>query len=493
VSAELLSAGLEAIGQALSDGRVRAIELVEASLAEAEAQAALGAFLRLDPEGARAAAVASDARRAAGAARGPWDGVPVAVKDNFVTEGLETTAGSRILQGWIPPYDATVVARLRAAGAVIVGKTRLDEFGMGSSTEHTVDGPCRNPWDPTRVAGGSSGGSAVAVAAGIVPVAFGTDTGGSIRQPAALCGVHGLKPTYGRVSRFGIVAFASSLDQVGPFARHAADLAAATALLSGRDLQDATTSDRPPPGPRDGLDAGVEGLRIGVPEALLAQGLDAEVEASVRGGLAELAAAGAELVPIALPHVEHALSAYYVIATAEASSNLARYDGVRYGRRIEDTDLRRMITRSRHAGFGDEVQRRILLGTFVLSAGFYDAYYAKAQRARTLVRRDFEQAFERCDLIATAVTPTPAFPLGDKLDDPLAMYRCDVLTLPASLAGVPALSTPLAPAASGLPIGLQLAAPWFEEARLWSAAAVLEARTGHANLRPPRTVSETGA
>ncbi|MBT8478818.1 MAG: Asp-tRNA(Asn)/Glu-tRNA(Gln) amidotransferase subunit GatA, partial [Gemmatimonadetes bacterium] len=398
----------------------------------------------------------------------------------IVQAGEPATCSSRILENFVSPYDATVTERLQAAGAIIVGRTNMDEFAMGSSTENSIHGPGRNPWDPARACGGSSGGSAAAVAAGLVPLALGSDTGGSIRQPASFCGVVGMKPTYGRVSRWGLVAFASSLDQIGPFGRSVADCAAMLGVIAGHDPRDSTSLSEPasfpgtPPG--ESLDGRVEGLTIGLPsEYFVEEGVDPGVLDRVREAIAELEEAGARFVPISLPHTQHTIATYYLIATAEASSNLARFDGVRYGRRAENVkDLQDLYQRSRSEGFGAEVKRRILLGTYVLSAGYYDAYYGKAQRVRTLIRRDFDRVFEDVDVVLTPATPTPAFPLGSKLDDPLAMYLADVLTVSANLAGVPAVSVPCGRDADGLPIGLQFVAPWGDEATLLRVARQFE-------------------
>ena len=415
----------------------------------------------------------------------PLVGVPVALKDNLCTRGIATTASSRMLQSFRPPYDATAVARLEAAGAVIVGKTNCDEFAMGSSTENSAFGPTRNPWASDRIPGGSSGGSAVAVAAGMTPLALGSDTGGSIRQPAALCGIVGLKPTYGRVSRYGLIAFASSLDQIGPLARTAADAAIALSVMAGSDPADATSSPQPVPDYTAGLTGDVSRTRIGVPRRLIEEGVDAEVAAAFNTALDTLAAKGAALVEIDLPHAGAAIPVYYLIATAEASSNLARYDGVRYGFRAEEADagpgdlivsspprssahdeLRAMYARTRALGFGPEVKRRIMLGTYVLSAGYYDAYYLKAQQVRTLIRRDYDEAFARADVVAMPTSPTPAFPLGERTADPLQMYLGDVFTVSANLAGLPAISVPCGFSASGLPLGLQLTGRFFDEGTL---------------------------
>jgi aspartyl-tRNA(Asn)/glutamyl-tRNA(Gln) amidotransferase subunit A len=480
--------------EALLDGRCTAVDLTTAVLDAAEAAAELGAYLTLDRERALAAAAASDARRRAGEPMRTLEGLPIALKDLLVTRGLRTTAGSRMLEDFVPPYDGTAVARLKAAGAVIVGKTNLDEFAMGSSNESSAFGPAKNPWDPERVPGGSSGGSAVAVAAELCFGALGTDTGGSIRQPAALCGVVGLKPTYGRVSRYGVVAFASSLDQVGPLGRSVADCAALLQAVAGHDPRDSTSATEPVADFEAAarVTGSLSGVRLGVPQEYFVAGMDPEVEASVRGAIARLAEAGAEVVDVTLPHTRYALSTYYLIATAEASSNLARYDGVRYGRRdpgARDLDEVYALTRAR--GFGAEVRRRILLGTFVLSAGYYDAYYLKAQRVRTLIRRDFERAFERVDAIVTPTSPTTAFRLGERLDDPLQMYLSDVYTLSCNLAGLPGLSVPCGLSSARLPIGLQLLGRPFDEATLLRVGAAFEALRGPFS-RPP-VAGEGGA
>jgi aspartyl-tRNA(Asn)/glutamyl-tRNA(Gln) amidotransferase subunit A len=403
----------------------------------------------------------------------------------ILTAGLETTAASRILQGFIPPHDATVTARLKAAGAVIVGKTNLDEFAMGSSTESSAFKKTGNPYAPDRTPGGSSGGSAAAVAARQVFGTLGTDTGGSIRQPAALCNVVGLKPTWGRVSRAGVVAFASSLDQVGPFGRTVRDTALQLQVIAGRDPHDSTSSDVAVPDFTADLEGGVKGLRIGLPREYFVEGMDPEIAAATREAARTLEAAGATVTEISLPHTKHALAAYYVIAPAEASSNLARYDGVRFGHRASGVkNLRELYDRSREEGFGPEVKRRIMHGTFALSAGYHDAYYVKAQQVRTLIRRDFEQAFASVDVVLSAATPTCAWRLGEKLDDPLSMYLMDVLTLPCNLAGLPGLSVPTAKSSGGLPIGAQLLGRPFDEATILRAARALERERDLVNWSP---------
>ena len=416
-------------------------------------------------------------------------GVPVAVKDNICTCGVRTTASSKILERFEPPYDATVIQRLEAAGAVIIGKTNCDEFAMGSSNENSAFGPVRNPWALDRTPGGSSGGSAAAVAARVAAAALGSDTGGSIRQPAALCGIVGLKPTYGRVSRFGLLAFGSSLDQIGPLTTTVADAAAVLSVLAGHDAADATSAPEPVHDYTAALTGEVRGVRIGVPRALLAEGVDPDVAAAVTAALDVLAARGAAIVDIDLPHAKYAIPVYYLVATAEASSNLARYDGVRYGYRAVAAssgryDLKEMYARTRENGFGPEVKRRIMLGTYVLSAGYYDAYYLKAQQVRTLILRDHERAFERVDVLAVPTSPTPAFRLGERASDPLQMYLADVFTVSANLAGLPAISVPCGFTRDRLPIGLQLTGRRFDEATLLRVADAYERDTAWARAQP---------
>jgi aspartyl-tRNA(Asn)/glutamyl-tRNA(Gln) amidotransferase subunit A len=465
---------------------VSAEEVARAALDRVvERDPALGAFLHVTAERALESARRVDRGLGAGQVVPPLAGVPLAVKDVLDIEGVPTTCGSRILEGYRPPFTSTAVDRLERAGAVVIGKTNMDEFAMGSSTENSAFQPTRNPWDRERVPGGSSGGSAAAVAAGMAPVALGSDTGGSIRQPAALCGVVGLKPTYGRVSRYGLVAFASSLDQVGPFTRTVEDAARVSSVLCGWDPRDATSANLSVPDFAEGLEAGVGGLRIGVPWAFLEKGVDAGVMARFREAVDVLSGAGARVVDVALPHAHHAIATYYIVATAEASSNLARYDGVRYGLRArEASDLRRMYGQTRDRGFGPEVKRRIILGTFVLSSGYYDAYYVRAQKVRTLVRRDFEAAFDACDVVATPTTPTPAFRLGEKTADPLQMYLADIFTVPANLAGTPGLSVPCG-MVDGLPAGLQLVGRPFDEATLFRVGAAYQRATNHHQMTPP--------
>ena len=477
---------------ALDTGSVRAVELVERALARgAELQPRLNTLLFTRRERALAEAAASDARRARGERRSALDGVPIVIKDCIVQAGEPASCASRILRGYVSPFDATAVARLCAAGAIVVGRANMDEFAMGSSTAHSCAGPTRNPWDPERSPGGSSGGSAAAVAAGIVPFALGSDTGGSVRQPAGLCGITGMKPTYGRVSRYGLVAFASSLDQIGALAHSAADCAALLDAISGHDPADSTSLPEPPLCASAALDGNVSGLRIGIPRDVLATpGCAPAVIERVEAAAAELERAGAKLVDVELPHTRYGIAAYYVIATAEASSNLARFDGVRYGLRVPAPGgVVEMMEATRSQGFGAEVKRRILLGTYVLSAGYYDAYYRKAQQVRTLLRRDFERAFQACDLIAMPISPEVAFRFDAKVD-PLAEYLTDVFTVSANLAGVPAISLPCgfaAPSAGGaaLPVGLQLLGRPLEDACVLRAADAYQRRTDHHLRRPP--------
>ena len=442
----------------------------------AERDGEVHAFNHVMADQARADAGAVDASVAAGRDPGPLAGVPVALKDNLCTRGAPTTCSSRILNGWLPPYDATVVTRLRDAGAVIVGKTNLDEFAMGSSTENSAFGPTRNPHNLDRVPGGSSGGSAAAVAAGFAPLALGSDTGGSIRQPAALCGVVGVKPTYGLVSRYGLIAFASSLDQIGPFAATVADAALLLDVIAGHDPCDSTSLAGLIPSAGARLDEGVDGLRVGVVTELTeAEGIEPEVIDRVRRTADALAAAGAKVDDVSVPAAVYGLSAYYLIAPAEASSNLARYDGVRYGIRVPGDDVEQMMGATRAAGFGAEVKRRIMLGTYALSAGYYDAYYGQAQRVRTLIIADFDAAYRDFDVLLSATTPTTAFELGSKVADPLSMYLSDLCTIPSNLAGHPAMTVPVGAGADGLPIGVQVLAPALGETVMFQVAAAIEA------------------
>jgi aspartyl-tRNA(Asn)/glutamyl-tRNA(Gln) amidotransferase subunit A len=481
--------GIAAWREQLSKGEVSARELTDHHLARiAAVDASIHAFLEVTAERARDDADRIDARRAAGEALPPLAGIPLGIKDNLCTQGIPTTCSSRMLEHFVPPYESTVTERLWQAGAVLLGKTNLDEFAMGSSTETSAFGPSRNPWNPERVPGGSSGGSAAAVAAGECLAALGSDTGGSIRQPAAFCGVVGLKPTYGRVSRYGLVAFASSLDQVGPFSTSVADAAELLQVIAGADPRDATCLKAPVPDYVAALDQPVKGLRVGiVRECFAAEGLDPAVKASVLAAAAQLEALGCELVEVSCPRFNDGIATYYVIAPSEASANLARYDGVKYGYRSPaDTSLAEMTARSRAEGFGDEVQRRILIGTYALSAGYVDAYYRKAQQVRTLIRRDFDRAFETVDVLLTPTSPTTAFGFGAHSNDPLAMYLADLLTIPANMAGLPAISVPCGFDAQGLPIGLQLITGVLEEPRLLQVAHQYElaARVLHNHPTP---------
>jgi aspartyl-tRNA(Asn)/glutamyl-tRNA(Gln) amidotransferase subunit A len=491
----LLDLTIPELVERVRSGNASAEQITRESLSQIERTRELGGFLHVSHEAALAAARRIDERRARGEALGPLAGVPIAIKDALCTRGVPTTAGSRILTRrpelpldapeagpWRPPYDATAVERLVQADAVLVGKTNMDEFAMGSSTENSAFFPARNPWDPSRTPGGSSGGSAVAVASGAVLGALGSDTGGSIRQPAALCGVVGVKPSYGRVSRFGLLAFASSLDQVGPMARDVRGAARLLEVIAGADPRDSTCT-RVPVGKYELACArGVRGLRIGVPRQYFESGLDPEIAAATRAAIDSLASLGATLTEVDMPHTKYGVSTYYLVATAEASTNLSRYDGVRFGLRVDGAkpDIAAMYEGTRGRGFGTEVKRRIMLGTYALSAGYYDAYYAKAQKVRTLIARDFERAFQDVDVLAAPISPTPAFRLGEKVSDPLAMYLADIYTLPASLAGVPGLTVPIGvtraqPDRPALPIGLQLLAAPNAEETLFAAAAAWEA------------------
>ena len=475
---------MHALAAAYRRGETTPTQATEAYFARiAKLDDQVAAYLTLTRERALAAAQAADARHRAGVPLGPLDGVPIAYKDVLCTEGVVTTCGSKVLERFVPPYDATAVTRLSAAGAVMLGKTNMDEFAMGSSTEHSAFKPTRNPWDLECVPGGSSGGSAAAVAGELAAAALGTDTGGSVRQPAAFCGVVGLKPTYGRISRYGLIAFASSLDHIGPLTRDVRDAALLLRAVAGVDPHDATSVDEPVPDYPALLEGGVRGLRLGIPREYFGGGLDTEVEAAVRVAIARLADLGATVEEVSLPNTDYGLAVYYIIAPAEASSNLARYDGVKYGLRVPGRDLIDMESRTRAAGFGAEVKRRIMLGTYALSAGYYDAYYGRAQKVRTLVRRDFEAAFARVDLLVAPTTPSVAFKHGDKAD-PLAMYLNDVFTVGGDLAGLPAVSVRCGFNTVGLPIGLQLMARPFDEARLLRAAYSYEQSTDWLSRRP---------
>ena len=496
----------------LAAGRVTSVELTRAFLARIEQRdAQVRAFLRVDPAAALSRAEEIDRRRAAGKPLGRLAGLPVAVKDVLCTEGEPTTCASRILEHFVPPYDATVIARLKAADAVLIGKTNMDEFAMGGSCERSAFFPTRNPWDPTRIPGGSSGGAAACVAARMAPLSIGTDTGGSVRCPAGLCGVSGMKPTYGRVSRYGLVAFASSLDQVGPLGRTAEDLALLLEVIAGHDPLDSTSIDLPVPRYTQTVAKPLEGLRLGLVREHFGEGLHAEVDAAVREAIRVYESMGARVRWLSMPHGKYAVATYYVIAPCEASSNLARYDGVHYGYRTDerammaeieaqrgrvqktggrtgfeelDNPLIRMYCRSRAEGFGPEVKRRIMLGTYALSAGYYDAYYKKALKVRRLIRQDFDRAFEEVDLIAGPVTPTPAFKIGEKVDDPLAMYLFDLYTVSTNLAGLGAVSIPCGLSSQGLPIGLHLQAPPFEEERLLRGARMFQQATDWHTRKP---------
>jgi aspartyl-tRNA(Asn)/glutamyl-tRNA(Gln) amidotransferase subunit A len=469
--------GPDALGLAaqVRSGARTALDVLDEHLARiAEREPEIHAFNLLTEDHARAAAEAVDRTVADGGDPGRLAGVPVAVKDNLCTRGIPTTCSSRILEGWRPPYDATVVQRLAAAGAVMVGKTNLDEFAMGSSTENSAFGPTRNPHDTSRVPGGSSGGSAAAVAAGFSPISLGSDTGGSIRQPAALCGVVGVKPTYGTVSRLGLVAFGSSLDQVGPFAGTVADAAAVCEVIGGHDPGDSTSIPSTFPEVTAHLDDGVQGLRVGLVTEMMGEGIAPDVAARVRAAVDALTAAGAVVEEVSVPAVTFGLSAYYLVAPAEASSNLSRYDGVRYGLRVDAPTTGEMMELTRTAGFGDEVKRRIMLGTYALSAGYYDAFYNKALKVRTLIRADFEAAYERFDVLLSPTSPTTAFELGAKTEDPMAMYLNDVCTIATNLAGHPAMSVPYGVGDDGLPVGVQVLAPTLGEVPMFRVAAALE-------------------
>jgi len=471
------------LAEMLDAGETTSVEITQACLDRiAAVDGALHAFLHVDAEGALAAARASDERRAAGALLSTLDGVPIAVKDVMATKGLPTTCGSKILEGWVPPYDATVVARLKAAGLPILGKTNMDEFAMGSSTEHSAYGTTKNPWDLTRIPGGSGGGSAAAVAGFEAPLAIGTDTGGSIRQPGAVTGTVGVKPTYGGVSRYGLVALANSLDQAGPVTRTVLDSALLHEIIGGHDPLDSTSIASPLPAlveaARAGASGDLSGVRIGVVKELSGEGYQPGVQARFDEALELLVKAGAETVEVSCPTFKHALATYYLILPAEASSNLAKFDAMRYGLRVVpdgDPSAEEVMRATRDAGFGDEVKRRIILGTYALSSGYYDAYYGQAQKVRTLISRDFDAAFAHCDVLVSPTAPTTAFPIGEKLDDPLAMYLNDIATIPANLAGVPAMSVPSGLAdEDGLPAGFQIIAPALADDRLYRVGAALE-------------------
>ena len=475
----MIASGIADAGRLLRSGETTARALLEEALETASrTEAQLHAYLTIDAEGAREAAERADADFADGIDLGPLHGIPVALKDNMCTLGVETTAGSQILAGYVPPYDATVVGRLRSGGAVIVGKTNLDEFAMGSSTENSAYGPTYNPWDLGRVPGGSSGGSAAVVAAGSALLSLGSDTGGSIRQPASLCGVVGMKPTYGTVSRFGLIAFASSLDQIGPFTRTVEDSALALSTIWGHDPLDATSYAGEYPDPLAGLDRGVEGLSVGLVTELSGEGFEPAVETATADMVARLEKAGVEVIEVSLPTFEIALSAYYLIAPAEASSNLARFDGIRYGLRVDGSTTEELMAQTRAEGFGPEVIRRVLLGTYSLSAGYYDAFYGQAQRVRAAIQEDFARAYEKVDVLVSPTSPTVAFEAGARTSDPLAMYLSDICNIPANMAGHPAISIPIELAESGLPIGFQVMAPPLGEQVMYQVAAEVERQAG---------------
>jgi aspartyl-tRNA(Asn)/glutamyl-tRNA(Gln) amidotransferase subunit A len=467
---------IDAVRSAIAERKTNATKLAEAFYAKIEKEdQAIGAYLTISKDRAMTKAAQIDAMAAKGEELPPLSGVPVGIKDVMITCGVRTTAGSKILKNFLPPFDCTAVARMEAAGAVVLGKMNCDEFAMGSSNENSAYKPVHNPRDLTRVPGGSSGGSAAAVAAGMAVVTLGSDTGGSIRQPASFCGVVGLMPTYGRVSRYGLIAFASSLDHIGPLAKTVKDAAIVLRTIAGRDPMDATSADLPVPDYVAELEKPVYGLKLGVAKEYLGEGLDREVHAAVEAAIQKLATLGCEIVPVSLPHTKYAIPTYYLVATAEASSNLARYDGVRYGHRAQNVlSLSDMYERSRDEGFGAEVKRRIMLGTYALSAGYYDAYYLKAQRVRTLLTQDFEHAFKTVDAIVTPTSPTAAFKLGEKTDDPLAMYLADIYTVTADLVGVPGISIPCGETREKLPIGLQILGRHFDEATLLRVAHAYE-------------------
>jgi aspartyl-tRNA(Asn)/glutamyl-tRNA(Gln) amidotransferase subunit A len=482
---DLCRLGLHELTALLSRREVSPLEVVEAFLARIAAHdPELNTYITVDEAGAVAQARDAEARLARGET-GPLLGAPLALKDILATKGLRTTCGSRILENYLPPFDATVCTRLRQAGAIFLGKVNLDEFAMGSSTENSAFGPTHNPWRRDCIPGGSSGGSAAAVAADLCTASLGSDTGGSIRQPASHCGVVGLKPTYGRVSRFGLVAYASSLDQIGPVTKEVRDAALILQAIAGHDPRDSTAAPEPVPDYAAALGKDIKGLKIGVPKEYFGEGLDPEVEAAVRAAHATLAGLGADIVEVSLPHTGYVVATYYIVAMAEASSNLARYDGVKYGFRAPGGNLLEMYAQTRTQGFGAEVRRRIMLGTYTLSAGYYDAYYRKASQVRTLFRRDFDRAFETCAVLATPVAPTPAFRLGEKTDDPLTMYLSDIFTLSANLAGIPGISLPAGLSREGLPIGLQLLGPPFGEPQVLQVAHAFEQATDFHRRKPP--------
>ncbi len=473
------------LGARLKKREISSVELTEAVFARiAATEERVGSYVTLSHDGALEEARRADARLKAEGDSAPLLGIPIALKDIFITKGIRTTCCSKILDNFVPPYDGTAVAKLKAAGAVIVGKTNMDEFAMGSSTENSAFGLTRNPWNVLRVPGGSSGGSAAAVAADQCIAALGTDTGGSIRQPAACCGVVGLKPTYGRVSRFGVIAFASSLDQVGPMTKDTIDCALLLEAIAGHDPADSTSVPTATQPYSSFLNGDIKGVKVGLPKEYFIAGMQPEVETSVTAAVRKLAELGAELVEVSLPRTEYAVAVYYIIATAEASSNLARYDGMKYGYRAPAKDLIETYLKTRHEGFGPEVKRRIMLGTYALSAGYYDAYYLKAQKVRALIKRDFDRAFESCDVIVTPTTPTTAFKIGEKTDDPLQMYLSDIFTISVNLAGLPGLSLPCGFDNAGMPIGLQIIGKHFDEAAMLKVANAYEQATEWHKKKP---------
>ncbi len=481
----LYSMSISRLAPLLHQGEVSPVEVTEQLLKRIHARdQEINADITVDDAAALSQARAAEARLRRGEAA-PLTGIPLALKDVLVTQDLRTTCGSRILENFIPPYDAAVVEKLRRAGAVFLGKVNMDEFAMGSSTENSAFGPTHNPWNRDYIPGGSSGGSAAAVAADLCIASLGSDTGGSIRQPASHCGVVGLKPTYGRVSRYGLVAYASSLDQIGPLTKEVRDAAVLLQAIAGYDHRDSTSVPATVPDYLENLGREIRGLKIGVPREFFGEGLDPEVRVAVEGALKTLASLGAELLEVSLPHTDYAVAVYYVIAVAEASSNLARYDGVKYGFRAEGRNLLEMYAATRTQGFGPEVRRRIMLGTYALSAGYYDAYYQKASQVRTLIQRDFDAAFEQCDLLATPVSPQPAFRLGEVVDDPLTMYLSDIFTISVNLAGLPGISVPCGLSRAGLPMGLQILGPPLGEPQVLQAAYAFEQATEFHRRKPP--------
>ncbi len=482
---ELYSLTIHELQKKIKSGNVSAVQILESVFARIEAvEKRVHSYIRLMKEEAFAVAAKADKNIRKGDIH-PLTGIPVALKDIVCTAGIPTTCGSHMLQNFIPPYNATVVEKLRDAGALFVGKTNMDEFAMGSSTETSYFGPTRNPWDLTRIPGGSSGGSAAAVTADECIASIGSDTGGSIRQPAALCGIVGLKPTYGRVSRFGLIAFASSLDQVGPFTKDVEDCAIMMNVLAGYDPKESTSVPAEVPDYRQFIGRGIKGWKIGIPKEYFVEGIDPEISAAIKKSIAVIEKCGGQCVDVSLPHTQYCLAVYYIIAPAEASSNLARYDGVKYGfRAADERELLEMYKKTRMQGFGAEVKRRIMIGTYALSAGYYDAYYGKASQVRALIRRDFDEAFKQCDVIITPTTPTPAFKIGEKTDDPLQMYLSDIFTISTNLAGIPGISVPCGFTAAGLPIGMQFLAGHFEEGKLLQIASAYEKNAVTEKRRP---------